>query len=248
MAALSHSLLSLISMVFLCASLVMLWFVILSGITSVSPLRQTYFLRANTAGIPGALPISQWTYFRICGDNNNDCRSARPALPLGSAWGSDHTNVPAELAGDYDQTTSYTYWYMWRFGWVFFILALFFEVVTFFSGFLAFCSRLGSAISGLIALLALLFYSAAVALMTATFVKTRNAFIREGREATLGTWAFGFAWGGWAALFISAVLFCVSRHARKQQGTSAAAPRWRRRKSVRSTRSYDGRRVKEEYP
>ncbi|KAK4218983.1 SUR7/PalI family-domain-containing protein [Rhypophila decipiens] len=248
MAGLSHSNLSLISMIFLSGSLVMLWFIILSGVTSTPPLRQTFFLRADTNGITGAKPVSQWTYFYICGPDNTDCGPAHPALPLGSAWESNPRNAPEELVGNYgDNTTSFTYWYMWRFGWVFFLLALFFEVVTFFAGFLACCSRLGSAISGLIALTALLFYSVAVSLMTATFVKTRNAFVSAGRPAELGTYAFGFAWGGWAALFISSILFCISRHARKQQGTSASAPRWRRRKSVRSTRSYDGRRVKDEY-
>ena len=85
-------------------------------------------------------------------------------------------------------------------------------------------------------------------LNSATFVKARNAFISSGHEATIGKYAFGFAWGGWAALLISTILFCLSRNVRKRQGTSAEGPRWRRSKSTRSTRSYEGRRVKEEYP
>lgn len=167
----------------------MLWFIILSGVTSTSPLRQTFFLRADTSGITGARPISQWTYFFICGPDNTNCGSASPALPLGSAWGSHPRNAPEELVGNYgDNTTSFTYWYMWRFGWVFFILALFFEVVTFFSGFLACCSRLGSAISGMIALTALLFYSVAVALMTYVYtapndIDLRNVLTRTARTA-----------------------------------------------------------------
>jgi hypothetical protein len=55
---------------------------------------------------------------------------------------------------------------MWRFGWVFFLLALFFEVVAWFTGLLALCSRLGSAFAGLIALVAWVFLTIAVALMT----------------------------------------------------------------------------------
>jgi hypothetical protein len=70
---------SLISTVFLAASLVLLWFVILSGVTHTSPLRQTYFLRADTNGITGARPITQWTYFYICGlDNENVRADANP--------------------------------------------------------------------------------------------------------------------------------------------------------------------------
>jgi len=165
------STLSLISMIFLSGSLVMLWFIILSGLTSTSPLRQTHFLQADTSDITGARPISQWTYFFICGPDNTDCGPAHPALPFGSAWSSNPSKAPEELVGHYGSgTTSFTYWYMWRFGWVFFLIALFFEVLTFFSGFLACCSRLGSAISGLIALTALLFYTVAVSLMTYVFV------------------------------------------------------------------------------
>ena len=157
----------MISMIFLAASLVMLWFVILSGLTATSPLRQSYFLRADTNGITGARPISQWTYFFICGEGNTDCGSAHPALPLGSAWAGNPRNAPAELVGGYGgATTSFTYWYLWRFGTVFFLITLFFETIAFFAGFLACCSRLGSAVSGAVALTALLFHTVSVSLMT----------------------------------------------------------------------------------
>lgn len=55
---------------------------------------------------------------------------------------------------------------MWRFGWVFYLMSLFFAVIAFFAGFLACCGRLGSAIGGLVSLMALFFYSIAVSLMT----------------------------------------------------------------------------------
>lgn len=63
-------------------------------------------------------------------------------------------------------TTSMYYFYMWRFGWVFYLISLFFMVVAFFAGFLACCGRLGSALSGLVSLAALFFYSIAASLMT----------------------------------------------------------------------------------
>lgn len=154
-------------MIFLAASLVMLWFVILSGLTNTSPLSKTYFLRADTAGIAGARPITQWTYFFICGDGNRDCGSAHPALPIGYAWDSDPNNAPEELVGGYGgDTTSFMYWYLWRFGSVFYLITLFFMVIAFFSSFLACCGRLGSALSGLVAATALLFNTVAVCLMT----------------------------------------------------------------------------------
>ncbi|KAK4042002.1 SUR7/PalI family-domain-containing protein [Parachaetomium inaequale] len=243
----------------LAGSLVLLWFIILSGITHTSPLRQTYFLRADTSNIQGARPVSQWTYFKVCGDDNTDCGPSRPGLPLGDAWASNARGVPSDLIGGYgNETTSFYFWYMWRFGWVFFLIALLFEVLAFFSGFLALCSRLGSAFTGLLSLVALFFLTIAVSLMTATFVKMRNSFVSAGRDALIGKYAFGFAWGAWAALLISTVLFCLARHKRRDTAAGAVAPvgattagrtrrgwPWIRRTA--SRRSYDGRRVKDEY-
>ena len=169
---------------------------------------------------------------------------------------------------------------MWRFGWVFFLLTLFFETLAFFTGFIACCGRLGSAVSGLMTTVALAFSTISCVLMTyvysplstsysllptpaslnvsrvrfcplpasntflsVTFVKARDAFNRADRDAKVGTYAFAFAWASWAALLLATVLFCIGvrgdkGHHRKSGG------RFRRR---RSRRSYDGRRVKEEY-
>jgi hypothetical protein len=54
---------------------------------------------------------------------------------------------------------------MWRFGWVFYLIALFFGVCALFTGVLS-CTRLGSGLSGLVTGIALLFHSIAAALMT----------------------------------------------------------------------------------
>jgi SUR7/PalI family len=77
----------------------MMFFVILSGVTDHSPLNTTYFLRVKTSGIDGARPISQWTYFYVCGDSNQDCGAAVAALPFGYAWYGNTTGVPPDLVG-----------------------------------------------------------------------------------------------------------------------------------------------------
>lgn len=88
--------------------------------------------------------------------------------------------MPSDLIGSYgDGTTSYYYWYMWRFGWVFYLLALFFEVLAFFAGFLACCSRLGSIFTGLISLVALVFLTVAVSLMTYVFLSFCHASLNR---------------------------------------------------------------------
>lgn len=148
-------------------SLVLLWFIILSGVTNTAPLDRTYFLRADTSGITGARDITQWNYFYFCGEDNTDCSRARPAPAFGRAWGDNPTNAPDSLIGDHDHgTTSTKFYYLWRFGWVMFLITLFFETLSFFSGFLACCGRLGAAIAGLLSFVALFFSSVAMSLMT----------------------------------------------------------------------------------
>lgn len=77
----------------------MLWFVVLSGVTNHTPLNRIYFLKADTSGIQGARPISQWTYFQICDENNVDCGKSFGALPFGSAWSPNANGVPPALIG-----------------------------------------------------------------------------------------------------------------------------------------------------
>lgn len=232
--------LGLASLVLIAASIVMIFFVILSGMKDASPLNKTYFLQADTSGISGARDISQWTYFYVCGEGNTDCSKAKPAMAFRSPWESDASGVP-------DGLNSNSYYLMWRFGWVFYLIALFFDVCAFFASFLACCGRLGAALSGLVALTALVFYTAAVSLMTATFVKARNAFQSDGHEAKLGVWAFGFSWGAWGALFIAVVLLFVGT--RGNRDATGGSRGWRRRRSVRSRQSYDvgSHRVKDNY-
>ncbi|KAH8908068.1 hypothetical protein BR93DRAFT_592710 [Coniochaeta sp. PMI_546] len=242
--------LSLAALILLAGSLVLLWFVILSGVVHTTPLDKTYFLRADTSGITGARPISQWTYFYVCGDDNLDCGGASPDPPFGKAWGSNPSNAPDELVGSHGgDTTSSKFFFMWRFGWVFYLLALFFSTITFFAGFLACFGRLGAAISGLMSIISLVFFTVGVSLMTATFVMARDAFNQAGRDASIGRWAFGFSWGSWFALLLASILFCMAMGRKDNHTGVATGSRWGRRRSTRSRMSYDvgGRRVKDEY-
>lgn len=232
--------LGLASLVLLAGSIVLIFFVILPGVKDTAPLNKTYFLQADTSGISGARALSQWTYFYVCGEDNTDCSKAYAAMPFRTPWDGDASGVPDGLNSNY-------YYLMWRFGWVFYLIALFFDVCAFFAGFLACCGRLGAALSGLVALTALVFYSAAVALMTATFVKARNAFQADGHDAKIGVYAMGFSWGAWGAIFLAVILFFIGTRGNHDAGGGRRG--WRRRRSVRSRHSYDvgGRRVKDDY-
>lgn len=55
---------------------------------------------------------------------------------------------------------------MWRFGWVFLLMTLFFEVLALFTAFISCCGRLGAALAFVVSSIALFWYSLAVALIT----------------------------------------------------------------------------------
>lgn len=91
--------LSLVSLAMLAGSIIMLFFIILSGVTGTPPLNKTWFLQADTSGITGAHHISQWTYFYVCGLGNKNCGKASPAMPFGHAWANHPTGAPPQLVG-----------------------------------------------------------------------------------------------------------------------------------------------------
>ena len=89
----------LASLILIAGAVVLMFFVVLSGVTNSTPLNKTYFLQADTGSISGARPVSQWTFFYICGSGNRNCGKPVPALPFGYAWSSHPTGAPDSLVG-----------------------------------------------------------------------------------------------------------------------------------------------------
>lgn len=146
----------------------MQFLVILSGLNS-SPLNQVYFLQASTNGInsQGNKNLhnpARWTYLDICGvsnGKNSDCSPTRAALPFDPPRNFHTTqNIPDTFIG------THYYYYLSRFAWVFYLIALFFAVVAFFLSIFALFARLGAYLTGLNALLAVFFQALAASLMT----------------------------------------------------------------------------------
>jgi len=253
-----RSLTGITSLIFIAISIVLLFFVVLSGVKHTSPLKQTFFLEADTSSIPGARARSQWTYFYICGAGNTNCGSPIPALPFGAPFVDGTSGVPAGLVGShYKGTTSTYYYYMWRFGWVTYLIALVFDVLAFFTAMLAPCSRLASGVAGLTLAVALFFMSIAAALMTATFVKARNEFKAAGMSAQIGKYAFGFTWAAWLAMLIAFCLLFAGVFAGRKANTVTRSNStgntgfFRRQRRTSARRSFvdtdSQRRVKDEY-
>jgi len=247
-----------VSLVLIAASIVFMFFIILSGFNSTDPLNRTYFLRADTSAIEGARPVSQWTYFYVCGDGNQDCGAPVPALPFGYAWAGGGSGAPTELLGSKGKgTTSKYYFYMWRFGWVFYLIALIANVFGFLTSLLAPCSRLASGVAGFLVANALFWMTLASALMTAVFVKARDQFKANGMSATIGRWAFGWTWAAWACMFLATVFLFMGCGASNRGDATTSTTKtkgglFRRKQSKRSARGSfidtdSQRRVKDEY-
>jgi hypothetical protein len=247
----------IVSLVLLAASVLFMIFVIISGVSNVTPLTKTYFLQADTSGIQGARPVSQWTFFYVCGEGNQNCGNAVPALPFGAAWIGGGQGAPADILGKhYHGTTSSYYYYMWRFGWVFYLISFFFNVFGFIGALVAPCSRLGSAFSGMLTFIALGFMSVAAPLMTAEFIKARNSFRAQGISAKIGVYAFAWTWAAWACMLIATIFLFVgcgvtsrSDSTTKTGGNTGFFRRQRSRRSGRGSLvdNESQRRVKDEY-
>jgi SUR7/PalI family len=86
-----------------------------------------------------------------------------PALPFSPPHRDNFgttTGVPQDFIG------SHKFFYLSRFMFAFYIIAVFFAVCALFTGLLALCSRLGAYMSGLNTAVAALFQTIAAALMT----------------------------------------------------------------------------------
>lgn len=156
--------LGLISLILLGAGILFQFFVILSGVTNTTPLNRTYFLQVDTAGTSASRNPTRWTFFYICGAANGlnaNCGAPVPALPFDPPRNFGSTQgIPGAFIG------THHYYYLSRFMFAFYLIALFFATIAFFTGMLALCTRLGSYLSGLTVAVAAFFQALAAALMT----------------------------------------------------------------------------------
>ncbi|ORY11526.1 SUR7/PalI family-domain-containing protein [Clohesyomyces aquaticus] len=230
--AASRPILGLVALILLAGGIVLQFFTILSGAVNGSPENKFYFLEASNIGdIPGARNPSRWTFFAICGAANGlnaNCGKSVPALPFDPPrnFGTQQ-NIPEQFIG------TRKFFYLSRFMFAFYLVALFFAVCALFTGLLALCSRLGGYLSALTTSMALFFQTLAAALMTAWTVMGRNAFRSGGHSANLGKYLYGFTWAAMACFLLSTVLFCIGGTVGRDSSSSGV----RRKRSTRSNRS-----------
>jgi len=191
-------------------AVVLLFFVILAGVRDSVPLNETFFLSADISAFKGPVNTpsgyGQWTLWGICGATsdgmNVNCPSPKAAYPFNPAQNLGN-QVPAYFVNNQD-----FFYYTSRFMFAFFIIAVAFAAFSLLTGLLALCSRLGSAVSSVFALAALVIDIVAASLMTAVYVRGRDEFQDAGVTASLGVKAFGFAWGSVGCLLFATFGFC----------------------------------------
>ena len=120
----------------------------------------------------------------------------------------------------------------------FILIGLVFAVLSLFMGLGAMCFRLGGALSGFVAMIALFWQVVASALMTACFVSGRDAFRKNNQASDVGSKAFGFMWTATTCLFIASILYFAVLTTGKKEPHSSRGGLFGRKKSVRDRGSF----------
>ncbi|EAT91888.1 hypothetical protein HBI56_009600 [Parastagonospora nodorum] len=226
----TRPILAILSLILVGGAVLLQFFTILTGGVNSAPLNKFYFLEASTNGIPNARNPSRWTFFAICGEENGlnaNCGASVPALPFDPPRNfGTQTGIPEQFIG------THQYYYLSRFMFAFYLIALFFGAVALLTGLLALVSRLGGYISSMTTFIALFFQALAATLMTVWVVKGRDAFRSAGFEAHIGRYLMGFAWASTACFFLATIFFCLGGRLGGDRTSSV-----RRTRSTKSNRS-----------
>ncbi|KAG5363369.1 Protein SUR7 [Yarrowia sp. B02] len=200
------------------------FFVLLAGARDSAPLNNFYWLEADTKAIPGAHDFTRWTTYNHCGvdtDNKNfQCSKNSADYPFDPVrnFGTEE-GVPQAFIG------THRWYYLTRFAFPFYLISLFFTVVTLFVSLLSLCSRLGSALAISANAISVFFWTIAASLSTACFVQAKSKF----PSGHLGTKMFAFIWTTEFILLLTLFFFgfacCSRKQSSKVESFSEKKPR-----------------------
>lgn len=198
----------IISLIALLGAGLLLFFNVLCGASTSSVLGKWYWLQAETENIPGANPVTRWTNYNSCGVSNGrnvDCSGSSAAYPMSPVSNFGTTEgVPSGLTSQRGVT-----YYLSKTGWAFLLIGLLFTILALLPVAISFCLPSLTALNIVTALstnAALLFTALSASLLTAGYVKARNAFRNDGSSTSLGRTMLGFIWASVALLAISSLL------------------------------------------
>ncbi|CAI6607940.1 ALI_HP2_G0039180.mRNA.1.CDS.1 [Saccharomyces cerevisiae] len=198
--------LRLVVLLFLAGNTLLLILMIISGATDHYPVNRFYWVRGNTTGIPNAGDETRWTFWGAClqdKDGSDTCTSnLAPAYPISPVDNfNTHINVPHQFISKRD-----AFYYLTRFSFCFFWIALAFVGVSFILYVLTWCSKMLSEMVLILMSFGFVFNTAAVVLQTAASAMAKNAFHDDHRSAQLGASMMGMAW---ASVFLCIVEFIL---------------------------------------
>lgn len=193
MGTVSRTALRLFTLLFFAGNVLLLILIILSGSTKHYPIDRFYWVEGETAGIPNAYNLTRWTFWGACERSNGGTHCSdnlSPAYPI-SPKDNFHTevNVPHRFISNRE-----SYYYLSRFSFVFFWIALAFVGISFILYVLSWCSSYILKVVLILSVFGCIFNVIAVVLQTAVSVMARNAFHHDNRSAKVGAPLLGIAW------------------------------------------------------
>lgn len=189
---------TVVNLLLLAGASLILIFIVLSGSVNSFPFKNFYWIKADTSAISGAYGESAWTFWGVCDKSNySDCHTG-PAYPIvpQDNFGSS-TGVPRDFLDNRS-----TYYYLSRFAFAFFIVALVFVVLAFIVDILGFCFTVIDKVVIALVTVGLLAISAAAAFQTAVNVLARNAFQNDGHSAHVGVKLLALVWAAFACTLL----------------------------------------------
>lgn len=177
------------------------FFVLLAGSRDSAPLNNFYWLEADTSAIQGAPSVTRWTTYNYCGvedGKNADCSPNKADFPFDPVRNFGTEDGVPDAFIDTNR-----YYYLTRFAWPFYLISLFFTVITLFVSLLSLCSRLGSALAISANAISVFFWTIAASLSTACYVQAKKHF----PSGHLGTKMFAFIWTTEFILLLTLVFF-----------------------------------------
>lgn len=210
MSAFLRAVLKVTTLLFLAGNTLLLILIILSGAVNNYPVNHFYWVQGDTRGIPNASDLTRWTFWGACERRGQETfcgNNLSPAYPISPVdnFGTT-TNVPDSFISNRD-----SFYYLTRFSFCFFWIALAFIGISFLLYIGSWCSYGFAKVVWMLTAVGCLFNVTAVVLQTAASVMARNAFSDSNREASLGADLYGIAWAS-VSLSIMETAFTVSEY------------------------------------
>lgn len=219
------------SVLCLAGTSVLLYFILLAGVRDSVPLNEVYWIQFPTTAISSSIDIPnpvRWTFYNYCGVNSEghsvNCTSTSAAFPFTPQ---DAFQTTEGIPSDFIDHRN-TYYYLTRIPYGFLIAVIFFVFLALVFSLISCCSRIGAGFVSFFSGLAFIFGAAAMAMLTAAYVKAKHQLHKGGIEATLGVKMFAFSWTIVALLLISWILMSLaccfgSSHNSRRRKREAAA-------------------------